>query len=127
MTLLAGSALSAFAAQAQSTGPFPTQFELSSLLPANAGDGSNGFVLNGIDANDRNGISVSSAGDVNGDGVDDLIIGASTADPDGKSSAGESYVVFGRDFSSCTSDLNADGVADQGDTQTFIAAFLEGC
>jgi len=37
------------------------------------------------------GWSVSAAGDVNGDGVDDLIVGAILASP-----AGESYVVFGR-------------------------------
>ena len=57
-------------------------------------DGSDGFVLNGIDANDFSGGSVSSAGDINGDGLDDLIIGASRADPNG-SLSGESYVVFG--------------------------------
>ncbi len=64
-------------------------------LELNSLDGTTGFVLNGIDVNDRSGVSVSSAGDVNGDGIDDLIIGASTADPNGNSTAGESYVVFG--------------------------------
>ena len=39
-------------------------------------DGTNGFTLTGIDAGDQSGFSVSSAGDVNGDGYDDLIIGA---------------------------------------------------
>ncbi|MFW9259163.1 Ig-like domain-containing protein, partial [Nostoc sp. CALU 546] len=60
-------------------------------------DGSNGFVINGIDAGDYSGIpiSVSSAGDINGDGFDDLIIGARSADPNGQDRAGESYVVFG--------------------------------
>ena len=43
---------------------------------------------------DQSGISVSSAGDVNGDGYDDLIIGANGADING-SSSGSSYVVFG--------------------------------
>jgi hypothetical protein len=38
------------------------------------------------------GCSVSSAGDVNGDGLDDLIVGAY----DAKSSAGKSYVIFGK-------------------------------
>jgi hypothetical protein len=64
-------------------------FSLSSL------DGTNGFRIDGIDASDNSGWSVSSAGDVNGDGIDDLIIGAFAADPNGSSYAGESYVVFG--------------------------------
>lgn len=62
--------------------------ELSSL------DGTNGFVLPGIDADDHCGLAVAPAGDVDGDGVDDLIIGAFSADPNGGRS-GESYVIFG--------------------------------
>ena len=58
-------------------------------------DGSNGFVINGDDAGDASGVSVSAAGDFNGDGVDDLIIGAPDADPNGTQDTGESYVVFG--------------------------------
>ena len=69
---------------------FAASFDLSTL------DGSNGFRLDGIDANDRSGTSVSGAGDVNGDGVDDIIIGALFADPGGDAFAGESYVVFGK-------------------------------
>ena len=65
------------------------------MLDLSALDGTNGFVLNGIDADDRSGISVSSAGDVNGDGYDDLIIGAYRADPKGVGLAGETYVVYG--------------------------------
>ncbi|MDA1016047.1 MAG: GEVED domain-containing protein [Planctomycetota bacterium] len=53
-------------------------------------------MLNGIDGNDQSGFSVSSAGDVNGDGIGDLIIGAFLADPNSNTEAGESYVVFGR-------------------------------
>ena len=64
-------------------------------LELSALNGSNGFVLNGIDAGDASGSSVSNAGDINGDGIDDLIIGASRADPHGNERAGESYVVFG--------------------------------
>ena len=90
---LAGSACSALG---QFDTPFPAAFELSDLLPSMGGDGSLGFVMNGIDAFDLSGFSVSSAGDVNGDGVDDLLIGAVSADPNGNDDAGESYVVFGR-------------------------------
>jgi len=71
-----------------STGGFASSLELVSL------NGSNGFVINGIAELDYSGIWVSSAGDVNGDGIDDLIIGASGADPNGNFS-GQSYVVFG--------------------------------
>ena len=77
------------------------------VLNLGALDGSNGFILNGIDANDASGWSVSSAGDVNGDGYDDLIIGASGADPNGDSSAGETYVVYGG-----ASAPGSDGVLD---------------
>ena len=72
-----------------STDGFNAVFDLSSL------NGSNGFVLNGVDGNDQSGFSVSSAGDVNGDGIDDILIGARLADQNGNESAGESYVVFG--------------------------------
>ena len=58
--------------------------------------GSGGFRIDGIDANDYSGRSVSGAGDVNGDGLDDLIIGADGADRNGDSHVGESYVVFGK-------------------------------
>ncbi len=56
-----------------------------------------GFRIDGIHEGDYSGWSVSGAGDVNGDGLSDIIIGASSASPDGISQAGESYVVFGKD------------------------------
>ncbi|ASM76015.1 uncharacterized protein VITFI_CDS0236 [Vitreoscilla filiformis] len=61
-----------------------------------AGSSTQGFVINGQTTGDLSGYSVSSAGDVNGDGLDDLIVGAYQSDPNGQSGAGRSYVVFGK-------------------------------
>ena len=69
---------------------FNAEMDLSSL------DGSNGFRLEGEAASNRSGESVSSAGDINGDGFDDLIIGAPKANSNGHNS-GSSYVIFGKD------------------------------
>ncbi|MFM7268184.1 MAG: integrin alpha, partial [Cyanobium sp.] len=43
--------------------------------------GTGGFVINGQSAFDYSGFSVASAGDVNGDGLADLIVGAYRSDP----------------------------------------------
>ena len=83
---------------------FAPIFELSGLT------GPNGFQINGEAAGDRAGFSVSDAGDVNGDGFSDLIIGADTADPQGDAS-GAIYVVFGRNTFGPTLNLsNLNGV-----------------
>ncbi|HAX75252.1 MAG TPA: hypothetical protein DCY88_05300, partial [Cyanobacteria bacterium UBA11372] len=74
---------------------FGSKSGFSSSLNLSSLNGSNGFAINGIAADDGSGTSVSSAGDVNGDGIDDLIIGAWGADPNGISNSGQSYVVFG--------------------------------
>ena len=58
-------------------GGFAANIDLSSL------DGSNGFKLSGVAACDNSGRSVASAGDVNGDGFADVIVGAPGADPNG--------------------------------------------
>ena len=72
----------------KSTG-FTANIDLSTL------DGTNGFKINGVAAYDRSGRWVASAGDVNGDRIDDLIIGAYSARPNG-SYSGASYVIFGQ-------------------------------
>ncbi|MDX1570430.1 MAG: integrin alpha [Xanthomonadales bacterium] len=74
-------------------------FGKSDGTPVDLGDvatGKGGFVINGIDSGDSAGEAVSGAGDVNGDGFDDVIIGAYRGDPNGISDAGESFVVFGK-------------------------------
>lgn len=54
------------------------------------------IVIHGADANDRLGTSLA-VGDVNGDGIADIIVGAPGADGPGeaRSGAGELYVIFG--------------------------------
>jgi hypothetical protein len=78
----------------------PSTLDLSSL-------GTAGVTIFGVDPSDQSGFSVSSGGDVNGDGFDDLIIGARTADAQTnlKSDAGESYVIFGGSSLPTTIDL----------------------
>ena len=49
-------------------------------------------------------------GDVNGDGLADLIVGARYGDPGGNSAAGESSVVFGKKDSASV-ELSAVGTA----------------
>ena len=71
-------------------------------------DNTGGFVINGVSALDQAGFSVSSAGDVNGDGFDDLIIGASGDDPNGDGS-GASFVVFGGDFEDVLTEVGTTG------------------
>ncbi len=75
--------------------------------------GANGFAILGADPSDHSGYSVAAAGDVNGDGIDDLIIGAPQGDPGGRANAGEAFVVFGRAGGfGATLDLGALGGAD---------------
>jgi len=70
-------------------GAFPADIDLSTL------NGATGFRIDGNHADDRTGISVASAGDVNGDGYQDLIVGAYGPDPHGYPTGGSSYIVFG--------------------------------
>ncbi|MBI4357498.1 MAG: FG-GAP repeat protein, partial [Gammaproteobacteria bacterium] len=58
--------------------------------------GDNGFVINGVTAGDNSGEAVGmTLADINGDGVDDLLLGALQADRAANTNIGEAYVVFG--------------------------------
>jgi hypothetical protein len=77
--------------------PWPASLDPSTL------NGSNGFVINGVDAGDQLGAAIArAAGDLNGDGRRDLLIGAPKAGaaiavvPAVNYGAGEAYVLFGR-------------------------------
>lgn len=64
------------------------------LLAVQGGTG--GFAIDGEAQFDSFGGSVGGGGDVNGDGLDDVVIGASAANSMGIGSAGRAYVVFGK-------------------------------
>lgn len=64
---------------------------LASTLPS-----SQGFKLQGLSPGDSFGSTVSAAGDFNGDGIDDILIGARNADSPGGSQSGIVYVIFGQ-------------------------------
>ena len=66
----------------------------SSTLSLSTLNGTTGFRLDGVSDRDYSGYSVG-AGDINGDGYDDVIVGAYGADNNGGSS-GSTYVVFGK-------------------------------
>ncbi|KAJ1392410.1 hypothetical protein B484DRAFT_473246, partial [Ochromonadaceae sp. CCMP2298] len=51
------------------------------------------------------GMSVSAAGDVNGDGIDDVIVGAQYENPNGRVDAGAAYVIYGMASGSTTLDV----------------------
>ena len=92
----------------------------------NVAAGAGGFVIHGQDAVDRSGRSAASAGDVDGDGFDDLIIGARYGDGanNAKPNAGESYVVFGRDFTGTVTHAGtavADGLTGTASADVIVA------
>ena len=75
----------------------------SSPISLSSLSGTNGFVLNGENTGDFSGYSVSGAGDINGDGIADLVVGATRAD----SQAGKTYVIFGQANRTTTTTLSA--------------------
>jgi len=68
--------------------------------------GAAGFRIDGAKANDKIADAVSGAGDVNGDGLADVVVGARLADANGRTDSGSAFVVFGK-ATSATIDRNA--------------------
>lgn len=77
---------------------FGTSTGLPSQIPVSALNGTNGFQIVGGFQADNAGASVDFAGDVNGDGFDDLLIGAPGSDASA-TNAGSVYVLFGKSTS----------------------------
>lgn len=61
----------------------------------NEADGSEGVALPGFDPGDGISESAGSAGDINDDGIGDIIVGVRSTSPGGRSIAGEAFVIFG--------------------------------
>ncbi|MBF0098960.1 MAG: FG-GAP repeat protein [Magnetococcales bacterium] len=98
----------------------------SSVVNLSSLDGSSGFRLNGVAAYDNSGWSVSAAGDINGDGFDDLIVGALTADPNGNLDAGSSYVIFGSNSTNAVTFLGTSGADTLNAGTTAAERFVSG-
>ena len=69
-------------------GSLPTTVDLAEL-------GSRGFRIDGAEDGDTAGYAVAGAGDVNGDGRADVVVGAPGAEANDREDAGAAYVVFG--------------------------------
>ncbi|MEM8538116.1 MAG: integrin alpha, partial [Pseudomonadota bacterium] len=66
-------------------------------LDVSALDGTNGFVINGFQQDAQAGASIAGAGDLNGDGFADLVIGAPTFDDFSNTNSGTAFIVYGSD------------------------------
>ncbi|MBY0336505.1 MAG: FG-GAP-like repeat-containing protein [Acetobacteraceae bacterium] len=80
--------------------------DLAALDPAQ------GVRFDGAAADDETGISVAAAGDVNGDGLADMLVGAWEAGTNGRLSSGSAYLLFGRTTGFADLDLAALDPAD---------------
>lgn len=69
--------------------------DTDTVLLADIDAGTGGFAINGIATEDQAGAAVAGAGDVDGDGLEDIVVGVPLANPAGGNS-GRAYVVFGR-------------------------------
>ncbi|PYF10332.1 hemolysin type calcium-binding protein [Rhodobacter viridis] len=102
---------------AQGALPFDT-IDLTTLAPEA------GFALLGAAPNADLGWAVGSAGDVNGDGIGDIVIGAPGLGPDSESRSGGAYVIFGRNVAAGADPF---GTLDLGALAALDGLELTGC
>lgn len=95
---------------------FAAEINVGNLTP------DQGFVIYGETPGDFFGSAVSAAGDVNGDGIGDFLVGAQGADPNGIDSAGRTYLIYGEDFTGTLTHGGdeADNLLTGGDTADFM-------
>jgi hypothetical protein len=68
---------------------------LSSISPT-TGTPAGGFVINGLGGSDSTGIAVDTAGDFNGDGLADLIVGAARWSSGAAAGPGKAFLIYGK-------------------------------
>ena len=111
------------------TGSLPTSISLATIA-----GGTGGIAIDGEFETDFSGRAVSAAGDVNGDGIADLLIGAPGSDCKGEN-AGRAYVLYGGaafdasatpiallDIAAGTGGFAIDGQADSDEAGSSVAA-----
>lgn len=91
---------------------------LPSLIDLGNLTSTQGMQLFGAAANDNVGNAISGAGDVNGDGKDDFLVGAPTADSTGRKDAGAVYLIYGG--------INLPGTIDLGNSNASQVLVLLG-
>ncbi len=93
-------------------------------------DGAILYTFNGDSNGDQFGVSVSGAGDVNGDGYDDLFVGATHADNQ-VSDSGSARVFYSYQLPAapepCAGDLNGDNIVNFSDLNTVLSNFGAPC
>ncbi|MEC9372516.1 MAG: integrin alpha, partial [Planctomycetota bacterium] len=80
--------------------------------------------IDGIAPRDLFGWDVEAAGDVNGDGTPDIIIGANWNDAGGMN-AGRAYIFLGTPPPPCPADLTGDGLVNAADLAALLGAWGE--
>jgi hypothetical protein len=88
-----------------------TGTSLSNINLSAVAAGTGGFAINGINANDNIGGSMSGIGDVNGDGLADIAVAAPSSNISGVNNVGKSYVIFGK---TSTSAVDLSNLATKG-------------